>query len=89
MTMITKLSSEQAMHNALVYGGIENEDFECLFKQYEDGLYHFLVHTTWMQYEFYVEAGTGEVLGIQTEPLVYWEDLCPCEGAKEALSAVA
>ena len=42
-----------------------------------------------MNYEFYVDAGSSEVLGMNTEPLVYREDLCLCEPADDALSAVA
>lgn len=89
MNRITDLGSEQALQNALIYAGIENEKFDCKFKQHEDGLYHFLVCTSWMKYEFYVEAGGGEVLGIYTEPLVYREDHGPWEPADDALAAVA
>lgn len=86
MNMITNLSSEQALHNALLCAGIENEEFDCLFKHFEEGLYHFLVRSFWMEYEFYVEAGSGEVLGIQTEPQVYREDLCLCEPVDDTLA---
>lgn len=89
MNMISNLSSEKALHNALRYAGIENEEIDCLLKRYEDGLYHFLVRTFWMQFEFYVDAGIGEVLGINTEPILYREDGGLCEPAEEALSSVA
>ena len=84
-----KGESRKALYNALICAGIEEEEFDCLFKQYEDGLYHFRVRTFWMNYEFYVDAGSSEVLGMNTEPLVYREDLCLCEPADDALSAVA
>ena len=89
MNMISNLSSEQALQNALICAGIEKEECDILLQGCEDGLYHFQLRTFWMNYEFYVEAGTGEVLGIQTEPLVYRENLCLCESAGAALSAVA
>ena len=89
MNMNTALNSEHALHTALIYAGIEKEEFDCLLQQYEDGLYHFLLRTYWMKYEFYVEDRTGEILGIQTEPLVYREVLDVCGSAGAALSAVA
>lgn len=89
MNTITNTTSVQALHNALIYAGIENNEFDCPFERYEDGLFHFLVRTFWMEYEFFVEANTGEVLGINTEPLVYREAIGLCEPANDALSAVA
>ncbi len=89
MNMISNLSSEKALYNALRYAGIENEEIDCLLKRYEDGLYHFLVRTGYVRYEFYVEAGSGTVLGITSEPLSYGEVLAVCGSAGAALSAVA
>lgn len=89
MNMITNLNSEQALHNALLFAGIENEEFVCLLNRYKDGLYHLLVRTIWMKYEFYVEASIGEVLGMNTEPLLYREGCSLCEPVKEALASVA
>ena len=42
-----------------------------------------------MKYEFYIEASIGEVLGMNTEPLLYREGCSLCEPVKEALASVA
>ena len=89
MNMITNLNTEQALRKALTCVGIENEECDCLFKRCEDGLYYFLVRTSWMKDEFYVEAGTGEVLGINTEPVDDREGPALWEPADDTLSAVA
>lgn len=60
---------EKALHNALVYAGIENEEYACMSIGYMDGLHYFLVHTLCLKYEFFVESASGDVLGINTEPL--------------------
>ncbi len=60
----------------------------CLSAEYDSGLHRFLVTTLFMRYEFYVDALSGEVLGIDTQPLPYREtpELISCE---RALSSVA
>ena len=89
MNMNTTLNSEHALHTALIYAGIEKEEFDCLLQRYEDGLYHFLLRTYWLKYEFSVEDRAGASLRVQTEPLVYREVLDVCGSAGAALSAVA
>ena len=83
------LTAKQALHNALTYAGIEKEEYACLPGQCTDGFYHFVVRTDYMKYEFYVEAVSGDVLGMNTEPLSYREALGVCGTARDALLAVA
>lgn len=83
------LTAGQALDCALLYAKIENEDPRCLFSHSREGLYHFIVRTAYLKYEFYVEAGDGTVLGIDTEPLQYPETLLFCDSEAEARPAVA
>lgn len=83
------LTTEQAMGRALVYAGIENEDPRYLFSNCKDGLYHFVVTTAYLKYEFYVDAEDGTVLGIDTEPLLYPEALLFCDCDDDAQPSVA
>lgn len=69
------LTIEQAMRCALVYARIENETCRCLSSGRDADLYHFVVHTAFMRYEFYVDAGSGDVLGLDTQPLTQPEIL--------------
>lgn len=83
------LTTDQALRRALVYARIENEDPRCLFSSGRDGLYHFVVTTVCLKYEFYVDAGDGTVLGIDTEPLLYPEALLFSECDNDAQFTVA
>ena len=83
------LTAGQALDCALLYAKIENEDPRCLFSHSREGLYHFIVRTAYLKYEFYVEAGDGTVLGIDTEPLLYPEALLFCERGDDVQPAVA
>ena len=82
------LTPEQAMQLALNYANIRNDEPLCLSMRYAEGLYSFVFYTLHMRYEFYVDAANGEVLGIDTEPLLYAEALDLCSG-KEARSPAA
>ncbi len=88
--MITNghLTPEQAMQFALTSANIENDEPVCQTSRYDEGLYHFVLQTLCLRYEFYVDAANGEVLGISTEPLPYTESLNLCSG-KETLPSVA
>lgn len=70
MRTVIKLTSEQALYKALNYAEIGNDEYDCLSKEYRDGLYFFLVQTAYLKYEFFVDAACGAVLGINTEPVV-------------------
>lgn len=72
------LTREQALGRALDDAGIGNIENRCLLNRYIDGLYEIVVHSPYMKYEFYVDAESGQVLGLNTEPLPYPELLSPC-----------
>ena len=79
---------EQALQSAFAFASIQNDEPCCLSSRYTDGLFHFIVSTLYLRYEFYVDAESGEVLGIDTEPLPYEEEHALLHGG-EMLSSVA
>lgn len=64
-----RLTREQALGKALNDAGIANVENRCLLNRYIDGLYEIVVRTPYLKYEAYVDVETGEVLGLNTEPL--------------------
>jgi len=88
MNAIINLMPEQALQRALIYADIKNDEPFCLSRTYADELYHFVVRTFYMRYEFYVDAVSGEVLGISTEPLSYAAALDVRMGGEILLPAV-
>ena len=82
------LTPEQALQNALAYADIKNNESICLPGCCADGLYHFIVYTLCLRYEFYVDAANGDVLGIDTEPLPDAEGFHSVSG-RETLPSVA
>ena len=88
MNNTIKLTQDQALQCAIIYANIRNDEPVCISGNLADGLFHFIVTTLYLRYEFYVDAGNGEVLGISTEPLAYPEALNLCT-AGERLPNVA
>lgn len=84
-----RLTREQALDRALNDAGIANAEIRCLLNRYADGLYEIVVHTPYLKYEAYVDAQTGEVLGLNTEPLPYPETLSLCSCEEESAPAAA
>ena len=78
MNNTLKLTTDQALQSAIAYAEIENDEPRCASGSFAGGLYHFIVTTQYLRYEFYVDAVSGEVLGISTEPLSYPETLNLC-----------
>ena len=59
---------KQALDSALTCAGLSKEECRCVAHAYEDGYDHFVVHTLLQEYEFYVDAASGEVPGISMIP---------------------
>ena len=78
MNNTLKLTTDQALQSAIAYAEIKNDEPRCASGSFADGVYHFIVTTLYLRYEFYVDAVSGEVLGISTEPLSYPEALNLC-----------
>ena len=74
-----QLTQEQALRAALEYADLSSTDSKCLLSFCSDGLYQLVVYTPYLKYEFYVDALSGEVLGIDMMPLPYPKMLCFCD----------
>ncbi len=89
MNAMHDMTKEQALRIALTYAGIENNDFRCLGNSYCGGFYQIAVRTPYLKYEFFVDAASGEVAGIDMEPVPYPEALCFCSADEDGLTAAA
>lgn len=64
------INSKTALNNALTSVGINDGNYCCEYICLEDNCYRLIVSTLMLRYEFYVDAASGEVLGIDTEPMI-------------------
>ena len=78
MNNTIKLTPDQALRCAIAYAELKNNEPVCTSCSFTDGLFRFSVTTLYLRYEFYVDAVSGEILGISTEPLSYPETLNLC-----------
>ena len=83
MNNTLRMTQNQALRSAIAYAELKNAEPRCTSGSYADGLFHFIVTTLYLRYEFYVDAVSGEVLGISTEPLSYLETLGLCTDGEE------
>ena len=65
-TTVTRGSALQA---AINYAGLAAKECQCIYNNLSEGLFEIWVNTPDQRCEFYVEERTGEVLGINAEPL--------------------
>ena len=65
----TTISNGSALQTALSYAGLAIKECQCIYNNLSEGLYEIWVNTPYQRYEVYVEERTGEVLGINAEPL--------------------
>ena len=63
------LSPLSALTLALNAEGLSREEIFRYHSSLEEGLYHIFFCTDWLHYEFYISAATGELLGLNTEPI--------------------
>ena len=89
MNAASRLTKEQALNIALTYAGIENNEPHCLSNVFRSGFYQVAVRTPYLKYEFFVDAASGEVAGIDMEPVPYPEALCFCSADEDGLTAAA
>lgn len=64
------INSKTALNNALTSVGINDGNYCCEYICLEGSCYRLIVSTLMLRYEFYVDAATGEVLGIDTAPMI-------------------
>ena len=89
MNTIKRITIEQAISNALLYAGIENDEFQCLSSSFQDGFFLVNIWTPYLKYVFYVDSITSEVPGIDMEPVPYNEALYFSESKETTPSAAA
>ena len=89
MNTSDRLTKEQALLIALNDAGIENNEFRCLSNCYRDGFFQIAIWTPYLKYEFFVDAVSGDVAGIATEPVPYQEALHFSAGGEEDPSIAA
>lgn len=65
--IINAAEARRAVLDELHLNYTEVEFYEV---RYEDSLYEITVYTTWMRYDCYVDAETGEVVGIGSVPML-------------------
>ncbi len=58
----------EAYRNAVAYAQLENNAPQCVAAELEGGLYDLEIRTVLMRYDIFVDALTGEVVGLNSEP---------------------
>lgn len=69
-----EISITEAIRIAVAHSRLENDDPYCVSALYEDDYISLVVYTLYQRYEFYVDAFSGEVSGIMSEPIDFIED---------------
>ncbi len=62
------IDPQVAVAAAVLYGNLRNREVLSADVSLADGLYEVLLHSEWMDYDCYVDASNGEVLGFQSQP---------------------
>lgn len=69
-----RISIEEAIRIAVAHARLEHDEPYCASAIVEDGFIALAVFTLFQRYEFYVDADSGEVLGIMSEPVLFPEN---------------
>ena len=62
------IDPQVAVAAAVLYGNLRSREVLSADVSYTDGLYEVLLHSEWMDYDCYVDASNGDVLGFQSQP---------------------
>lgn len=62
------IDPQVAVAAAVLYGNLRDREVLSADVSFADGLYEVLLHSEWMDYDCYVDASNGEVLGFQSQP---------------------
>ena len=62
------LTTNDAFLAAVKGANLKSDAVRCTYINFEDGLYEFSFQTDFQLYDIYVDAKTGDVLGLSTEP---------------------
>lgn len=69
-----QITISEAIRIAFSYSRLEYDEPYCVSAIYEDHYIALVVFTLFQQYEYYVDAVSGEVIGVMSEPLSFNED---------------
>lgn len=62
------IDPQVAVAAAILYGKLRDHEVLSADVARVDDLYEVIIHSEWMDYDCYVDASTGEVLGFQSAP---------------------
>ena len=62
------IDPQVAVAAAVLYGNLRSREVLSADVSLADGLYEVRLHSEWMDYDCYVDASNGEVLGFQSQP---------------------
>lgn len=62
------IDPQVAVAAAVLYGNLRSREVLSADVSLSGGLYEVLLHSEWMDYDCYVDASNGEVLGFQSQP---------------------
>lgn len=68
MMKLICVSPTRALHAVLRYAKLSSEDICCVSFEMQQGLYALRFRSDWLLYDSYVDACSGEVLGLSFEP---------------------
>ncbi len=68
MTTIAYTNAD-ALRIALLASGLAENETRCVSNRLEDGFFRIDVRTPYQAYEFYVDGESGEVAGMNAEPM--------------------
>lgn len=63
------IDPQVAVAAAVLYGNLRNREVLSADVSFSDNLYEVVIHSEWMNYDCYVDASNGEVLGFQSTPV--------------------
>lgn len=66
----------EAYKNAVAYARLEDNAPQCVTARLENDLYELEVRTILMRYDILVDACTGEVVGLSSEPETDLTEVC-------------
>ncbi len=71
----TEMTSNEALIAAIIETGLENDSPRCTMISCENNLYEICLRTDYQIYDIYLDALSREILGLNTEPVLDYEEL--------------
>lgn len=71
----SRITISEAIRIAVRFSRLDHDEPYCVSAIYEDDTIALVVFTLFQRYEFYVDACSGEVLGIMSEPAYFIDNI--------------